>query len=70
MRELFCSNSVCDAYIPGTDILGLVDYGHLTTAGSLYLAPFLSCALEGLGLVAAVVASSEDGECRGSVTDL
>ena len=27
------------------------------------------CALEGLGLVDAVVAS-EDGECRGSVTDL
>ena len=70
VRELFCSNSVCDAYIPGTDILGLVDYGHLTTAGSLYLAPFFSCALEGLGLVDAAAASSEDGECRGSVTDL
>ena len=69
VRELFCSNGLCDAYIPGTDILGLVDYGHLTTAGSLYLAPFFSCALEGLGLVDAVVAS-EDGECRGSVTDL
>ena len=69
VRELFCLNGLCDAYIPGTDILGLVDYGHLTTAGSLYLAPFLSCALEGLGLVDAVVAS-DDGECRGSVTDL
>ncbi len=69
VRELFCSNGLCDSYIPGTDILGLVDYGHLTTAGSLYLAPFLSCALEGLGLVDAV-AASDDGECRGSVTDL
>ena len=69
VRELFCSNGLCDAYIPGTDILGLVDYGHLTTAGSLYLAPFLSCALEGLGLVDAA-AASDDGECRGSVTDL
>ena len=70
MRELFCSNGLCDSFIPGTDVLALVDYGHLTTAGSLYLAPFVSCALEGLGLVAAADAAVAEPGCLGSVTDL
>jgi peptidoglycan/LPS O-acetylase OafA/YrhL len=71
VRGLFCADGACDAHVPGTDVLALVDYGHLTTAGSLYLAPFLACALESLGLVnAADVPIAEEAECPGSVTDL
>ena len=65
--DLFCAGGVCGAQIPGTDVLGVVDYGHLTTAGSLYVAPFLTCFLEARNLSAAVPADRDS--CPSSITD-
>ena len=65
--DLFCAGGVCGAQIPGTDVLGVVDYGHLTTAGSLYVAPFLTCFLEARNLSAAVAADRDS--CPSSITD-
>ena len=65
--DLFCAGGVCGAQIPGTDVLGVVDYGHLTTAGSLYVAPFLTCFLESRNLSAAVAADRDS--CPSSITD-
>ena len=66
--DLFCADGVCGAQIPGTDVLGVVDYGHLTTAGSLYVAPFLSCFLD--GVLGAAPDPPPRTDCPGSITDL
>lgn len=46
------STDACGPYVPGTSTVGWYDEGHLSTAGSLYLAPFVNCYLEGRGLLA------------------
>jgi len=64
--DLFCDGGTCGAFLPGTDILSHVDYGHLTAAGSLHVAPYLACYLErvlgpaDLGRTAACPASVAD----------
>ena len=49
--DLLCRDGICDHRVPGTDTVGIVDTGHFTTEGSLYLAPFLACFLERAGLL-------------------
>ena len=49
--DLLCAGGVCDHRVPGTDTVGIVDTNHFTTEGSLYLAPFLACWLERVGLL-------------------
>jgi len=38
--RLFCGNSSCGAFIPGTQVLGMFDNSHLTTQGSVFLWAF------------------------------
>ena len=68
--DLFCDAGTCGAYAPGTDVLAVVDYGHLSTAGSLYVAPFLSCFLEAEGLVSPPPPDPDAGTCPASLTDV
>ena len=39
--DLFCDGDTCSAAIPGTRTIGYRDGNHLSSAGSLYIAPFL-----------------------------
>lgn len=39
---LFCDNMTCGPFIPGTRILAVWDFSHLTVRGSLYVAPFIA----------------------------
>ena len=48
---LLCDGDVCDHRVPGTETISIFDRDHLTTEGSLYLAPFLACFLERAGLL-------------------
>lgn len=50
-NELFCNNTVCGAYVPGTSALAYMDYDHWTSEGSLYVAPFLNCFLVSHNLI-------------------
>ena len=43
--------AVCDAQVPGTNELAYADTHHLSTAGALYLAPFLSCFMGSHGMI-------------------
>jgi len=49
--ELFCTNKLCGAYIPGTSVLAYKDLDHWTTEASLYVAPFLHCFMESKNLI-------------------
>ena len=49
--DLFCDGDTCSAAIPGTRTVGYRDGNHLSSAGSLYVAPFLACAFQGWGLL-------------------
>ena len=50
--HLFCDQAAtCGASIPGTHTIGIGDDSHLTLEGSMYVAPFLACFLEGKGLL-------------------
>lgn len=54
LRQLFCDDSaeeICDANVPGTDTLAFYDNMHLTTAGALYLWPYLCSFFSESGLV-------------------
>ena len=49
--DLFCDKAYCSALVPGTLTVAYQDRQHLSTAGALYLAPFLNCWLAEKGLV-------------------
>ena len=49
--DLLCDGSTCGHRIPGTTTAAIVDRDHWTGEGSLFLAPFLACFLEDLGLL-------------------
>ena len=49
--DLFCDGDTCSAAIPGTRTIGYRDGNHLSSEGSLYIAPFLACAFQGWGLL-------------------
>ena len=49
---LFCNEShACDGSVPGTGMPAYRDTDHLSTYGSLYLAPFLNCFLRSVGIL-------------------
>ena len=50
--DALCGAETCDHRVPGTSTVAIVDRSHWTTEGSLYVAPFLACWLEGEGLLA------------------
>lgn len=45
------TTGICGPTAPGTDTVIYFDTHHLTTAGSMYLAPFLNCKLRELGVL-------------------
>ena len=49
--DKLCTATTCGATVPGTDTVAYLDTNHLSTAGSLYLAPFLNCYLASEGLL-------------------
>ena len=51
IAHLFCSGYECNAQIPGTDVLAYYDDQHLTSAGALYLVPFLCAFFTDAGLL-------------------
>lgn len=53
LRPLLCHGDVCGAFLPGTsrNIAGFVDHHHISSAGALYLAPFINCFMESKGLL-------------------
>ena len=46
-HDLFCTVTQCQAQVPGTTTFAYVDVHHLTTAGSMYLWPYLCSWFEG-----------------------
>jgi len=50
-RGLFCAEGVCGALIPGTRTFAYADTHHITSEAGLYLAPFLSCYFQSVGLL-------------------
>ena len=53
MYDKLCTDTTCGAEVPGTHTIAFVDQNHLSTAGSLYLGPFLNCFLHDSGLLSA-----------------
>ena len=53
MYDKLCTETTCGAEVPGTHTIAFVDQNHLSTAGSLYLGPFLNCFLHDSGLLSA-----------------
>ena len=51
LYDKLCSATTCGAVVPGTNTVSYYDQNHLSTAGSLFLAPFLNCYLRQMGLV-------------------
>ena len=49
--DKLCTATSCGAVVPGTSTLAYLDANHLSTAGSLYLAPFMNCYLSDQGLL-------------------
>ena len=53
LTDLFCAGDICSPRIPGTNTMGYADGSHLSTAGALYLAPFIECFMRSRGLIPA-----------------
>ena len=51
LRPLLCEGQACGATVPGTEDVAFMDFHHLSTAGALYLAPFIGCFMESHGLL-------------------
>ena len=52
MYDKLCTESMCGALVPGSSGAFIYsDRHHMTTAGSLYLGPFISCWLQEHGLL-------------------
>ena len=49
--DRLCTSTECGPELPGTTAVGWLDDWHLSTAGSLYLAPFLHCWLTDNGVI-------------------
>ena len=49
--DRLCTASSCGVNVPGTSTAAYLDQNHLSTAGSLYLAPFMNCFLSDQGLL-------------------
>lgn len=46
LRPLLCEGQRCGATVPGTGDISYMDEHHISTAGALYLAPFINCFME------------------------
>ena len=51
--HLFCDSQRCMAQVPGTSTFAFFDDSHLTTAGGLYLWPYLCAAFQAAGFITA-----------------
>jgi len=51
LRPLLCDGVWCGAVVPGTEDIAFLDTHHISSAGALYLAPFINCFLESQGLL-------------------
>ena len=51
IHHLFCNSQNCMAQVPGTPTFAFFDTSHLTTAGALYLWPYICSALGAAGFL-------------------